>query len=139
MVPLILLALGFGALAYGLSSRVRSRVDDYARSIRAAHEAHRGIREAMDAAPDRWKLAPNLRMIVGGAAAPEQLIRDFDRLGMTLVHAWGMTEMSPIGLTGCVKFPRPSGPRLQIQAMSLTKTAGEDASAVFARSAQTRR
>lgn len=41
MVPLILLVLGFGALAYGLSSRVRSRVDDYARAIRAAHEAHR--------------------------------------------------------------------------------------------------
>ena len=31
-------------------------------------------------------------MIVGGSAAPEQLIRDFDRLGMRLVHAWGMTE-----------------------------------------------
>lgn len=41
MVPLILLALGFGAMAYGLSSRVRSRVDDYARAIRAAHAAHR--------------------------------------------------------------------------------------------------
>ena len=41
MVPLIFLAFGFGALAYGLSSRVRSRVDDYARAIRAAHEAHR--------------------------------------------------------------------------------------------------
>jgi fatty-acyl-CoA synthase len=57
-----------------------------------------GIREALDAAPDRWKLTPGLRMIVGGAAAPEQLIRDFDRLGVSLIHAWGMTEMSPIGL-----------------------------------------
>jgi len=37
-------------------------------------------------------------MVVGGSAAPEQLIRDFDRLGMTLIHAWGMTETSPIGL-----------------------------------------
>ncbi|MBS1123880.1 MAG: long-chain fatty acid--CoA ligase [Deltaproteobacteria bacterium] len=57
-----------------------------------------GIREALDAAPGRWKLQPGLRMIVGGSAAPEQLIRDFDRLGMTLLHAWGMTETSPIGL-----------------------------------------
>jgi fatty-acyl-CoA synthase len=57
-----------------------------------------GIREAMDAAPGRWSLVPGLRMVVGGSAAPEQLIRDFDRLGMTLIHAWGMTEMSPIGL-----------------------------------------
>ncbi|MBC7973473.1 MAG: long-chain fatty acid--CoA ligase [Myxococcales bacterium] len=61
-----------------------------------------GIREAMDAAPERWKLMPGLRMIVGGSAAPEQLIRDFDRLGMTLIHAWGMTEMSPLGLVSRV-------------------------------------
>ena len=61
-----------------------------------------GIREAMDAAPGRWALQPGLRMIVGGSAAPEQLIRDFDRLGMTLIHAWGMTETSPIGLVSRV-------------------------------------
>ena len=57
-----------------------------------------GIREALDASPGKWPLQPGLRMIVGGSAAPEQLIRDFDRLGMTLLHAWGMTETSPIGL-----------------------------------------
>jgi fatty-acyl-CoA synthase len=61
-----------------------------------------GIREALDAAPGTWSLQPGLRMIVGGSAAPEQLIRDFDRLGMTLIHAWGMTEMSPIGLVSRV-------------------------------------
>jgi fatty-acyl-CoA synthase len=61
-----------------------------------------GIREAMDAAPGRWKIQPGLRMIVGGSAAPEQLIRDFDRLGMSLLHAWGMTETSPIGLVSRV-------------------------------------
>jgi fatty-acyl-CoA synthase len=57
------------------------------------------IRDALDAAtPGTWPLRPGLRMIVGGSAAPEQLIRDFDRLGMTIIHAWGMTETSPIGL-----------------------------------------
>jgi len=56
-----------------------------------------GIREALDARPGAWQLQPGLRMVVGGAAAPEQLIRDFDRLGMTLIHAWGMTETSPLG------------------------------------------
>ena len=56
-----------------------------------------GIREALDANPGKWKLQPGLKMIVGGSAAPEQMIRDFDRLGMTLLHAWGMTETSPIG------------------------------------------
>ena len=57
-----------------------------------------GIREALDAHPGKWVLQPGLRMVVGGSAAPEQLIRDFDRLGMTILHAWGMTETSPIGL-----------------------------------------
>ena len=57
-----------------------------------------GIREQLDANPGKWKLQPGLRMVVGGSAAPEQLIRDFDRLGLTLIHAWGMTETSPIGL-----------------------------------------
>ena len=56
-----------------------------------------GIREALDAKPGQYKLQPGLRMVVGGSAAPEQLIRDFDRLGMTLLHAWGMTETSPVG------------------------------------------
>ncbi|HET9619810.1 MAG TPA: long-chain fatty acid--CoA ligase [Kofleriaceae bacterium] len=61
-----------------------------------------GIREALDAEPGRWKLPAGLRMIVGGSAAPEQLIRDFDRLGMQMIHAWGMTEMSPVGLVSRV-------------------------------------
>ena len=50
-----------------------------------------GIREALDAAPGKWQLLPNVQMIVGGAAVPEKLIRDFDRLGLRIVHAWGMT------------------------------------------------
>lgn len=56
-----------------------------------------GIRDALDAQPGRWKLRPGIRMVVGGSAAPEQLIRDFDRQGLTLLHAWGMTETSPVG------------------------------------------
>jgi len=54
-----------------------------------------GIRDALEAQPRA--LQPGVRMIVGGSAAPEKLIRDFDRLGLTLIHAWGMTETSPIG------------------------------------------
>ncbi|HEY5927624.1 MAG TPA: long-chain fatty acid--CoA ligase [Kofleriaceae bacterium] len=56
-----------------------------------------GIRDLLDANPGKYKLQPAIRMIVGGSAAPEQLIRDFDRHGLTLIHAWGMTETSPIG------------------------------------------
>jgi fatty-acyl-CoA synthase len=56
-----------------------------------------GIRDVLDGNPGKYKLQPNVRMVVGGSAAPEQLIRDFDRHGLTLIHAWGMTETSPIG------------------------------------------
>jgi fatty-acyl-CoA synthase len=62
-----------------------------------------GIRDLLDADRARYQLQPNVRMIVGGSAAPEQLIRDFDRHGLTLIHAWGMTETSPIGT--CARIP----------------------------------
>jgi fatty-acyl-CoA synthase len=37
-------------------------------------------------------------MVVGGSAAPPAMIEGFaKRHGITVLHAWGMTEMSPIG------------------------------------------
>src|SRR5450631_1320116 len=36
-------------------------------------------------------------MVVGGSAAPQSLIRGLDKHGMRTLHAWGMTEMSPVG------------------------------------------
>jgi fatty-acyl-CoA synthase len=60
------------------------------------------ILEALDAEPTRWKLPP-MRMIVGGSAAPESLIRGFDRHGQNLIHAWGMTETSPVGTVSRLK------------------------------------
>jgi fatty-acyl-CoA synthase len=56
-----------------------------------------GIGEALDKEPMRWKLHPRLRMVVGGSAVPESLMRTFDHHGITIVHAWGMTETSPLG------------------------------------------
>ena len=41
------------------------------------------------------------RLIIGGAAAPRSLIETYEtRFGLTVCHAWGMTEMSPIGSVG---------------------------------------
>ncbi len=38
------------------------------------------------------------RVIIGGSAAPRSMIDTFkQRYGIDVVHAWGMTEMSPIG------------------------------------------
>lgn len=36
-------------------------------------------------------------LVIGGAAAPRTMIEHFDGLGIRVAHAWGMTEMSPIG------------------------------------------
>ncbi len=37
-------------------------------------------------------------VLIGGSACPEALIRGFqDQFGVEVVHAWGMTETSPIG------------------------------------------
>ncbi|MBB6098949.1 fatty-acyl-CoA synthase [Deinobacterium chartae] len=44
-----------------------------------------------------YDLSAMRKMVVGGSAAPEALIRAFDRLGLYLGHAWGMTETSPLG------------------------------------------
>ncbi|MHA1524516.1 MAG: long-chain-fatty-acid--CoA ligase [Alphaproteobacteria bacterium] len=42
------------------------------------------------------------RVFIGGAACPETIIDAFeDRYGVEVIHAWGMTEMSPIG-SACV-------------------------------------
>lgn len=39
-------------------------------------------------------------LLVGGAAMPRSLIESFEgELGIPVVHAWGMTELSPLGTT----------------------------------------
>ncbi|MFO7927826.1 MAG: long-chain fatty acid--CoA ligase [Halobacteriota archaeon] len=43
-------------------------------------------------------------VIVGGSAAPESMIRWFDDHDVELLHAWGMTEMSPIGSAAHLKY-----------------------------------
>jgi len=59
------------------------------------------------------------KVIVGGAACPRSMIQQFQDLhGVTVKHAWGMTEMSPIG-SMCGLKPEYSGlqgaARLDIQ------------------------
>jgi acyl-CoA synthetase (AMP-forming)/AMP-acid ligase II len=42
-----------------------------------------------------------LRLVtIGGSAAPRAMIEFFQSRGVEVGHAWGMTEMSPIGTTG---------------------------------------
>jgi fatty-acyl-CoA synthase len=50
------------------------------------------------------KLSTTEYMLVGGSACPRALIETYEKdYGLKVVHAWGMTEMSPIGSLGAVK------------------------------------
>jgi fatty-acyl-CoA synthase len=42
-------------------------------------------------------------VVVGGSAAPRSMIEWFDEHDVTLLHAWGMTEMSPLGSVSHLK------------------------------------
>jgi fatty-acyl-CoA synthase len=57
-----------------------------------------GILQLLDAEPKRFDLSSLRSMIVGGSAAPRAMIEGFEqRHGLHVTHAWGMTEMSPLG------------------------------------------
>ncbi|GAB7119219.1 long-chain fatty acid--CoA ligase [Natrinema sp. JCM 9743] len=42
-------------------------------------------------------------IIVGGSAAPKSMVEWFDTQGVEVLHAWGMTEMAPIGSVSHLK------------------------------------
>jgi fatty-acyl-CoA synthase len=49
---------------------------------------------------------PDLKMVVcGGSAMPRSMIQAFLAMGCEARHAWGMTEMSPIGTLAALKPP----------------------------------
>jgi fatty-acyl-CoA synthase len=49
---------------------------------------------------------PHLKFVVcGGSAMPRSMIQAFVDMGVTVRHAWGMTEMSPLGTLAALKPP----------------------------------
>jgi fatty-acyl-CoA synthase len=50
------------------------------------------------------------RTVIGGSACPPAMIRAFkDQYGVTVLHAWGMTEMSPLGTVCTLKLHQMAG------------------------------
>jgi len=46
----------------------------------------------------QWDISSIRCIPIGGSAAPKTLIQDFDKkYGAYMLHAWGMTEMTPLG------------------------------------------
>lgn len=52
---------------------------------------------ALDAEPHRWDLSRLNRLIVGGAAVPRSMLEGYDKHGLEVIQAWGMTELAPLG------------------------------------------
>ncbi len=58
------------------------------------------------------KLSTLKRVAIGGSACPRAMIEKFeDDYGVEVMHAWGMTEMSPLGTLGSFKAGMESLPR----------------------------
>jgi fatty-acyl-CoA synthase len=69
-----------------------------------------GILAQLDAHPKKWDISRLRQMVVGGSAAPPAMIDGFQkRHGLTVLHAWGMTETNPMGSVARVKQSLEAG------------------------------
>jgi fatty-acyl-CoA synthase len=67
-----------------------------------------GVLQAIKAGQvDPSTLSTLERIICGGSALPEALMRGYDELGVLTIHGWGMTETSPVGTIATVKSTVP--------------------------------
>ncbi len=48
-------------------------------------------------AENRLRFSTLKRVVIGGSACPPAMMRRLEALGVEVLHAWGMTEMSPLG------------------------------------------
>jgi fatty-acyl-CoA synthase len=60
-----------------------------------------GVLERLDACPGVHDLRALRTIVIGGAAAPESLVRGLEeRHGIRVLTSWGMTEIAPVGTLG---------------------------------------
>ncbi|HET6579696.1 MAG TPA: long-chain fatty acid--CoA ligase [Gemmatimonadales bacterium] len=60
-----------------------------------------GVLEVLDACPGVYDLSAMRTIVIGGAAAPEALVRGLEeRHGLRVATSWGMTEIAPVGTIG---------------------------------------
>jgi fatty-acyl-CoA synthase len=51
----------------------------------------------------KYDVSSITRIVCGGSAAPRSLIEAYQKLGLNILHAWGMTEMTPLGTVALVR------------------------------------
>jgi fatty-acyl-CoA synthase len=72
------------------------------------------ILDALEKESSRWEVASGLRVLIGGAAAPESMLRRFDKFGIQAIQAWGMTETSPVATVSSLKRGMEAWPEEEI-------------------------
>ncbi|MBW8468473.1 MAG: fatty-acid--CoA ligase [Thiobacillus sp.] len=71
------------------------------------------------------KFSTMRRTITGGSACPPAMMSAFeDTFGVQVIHAWGMTELSPIGTVGILKGPQLTLPVEQRRAIQAKQGRG---------------
>ena len=59
------------------------------------------------------------RTVIGGSACPPAMLKTFEEVyGVRVIHAWGMTELSPLGTVGALKahhIGMPAEQRYEVQ------------------------
>ncbi|HEX2651200.1 MAG TPA: long-chain fatty acid--CoA ligase [Burkholderiales bacterium] len=59
--------------------------------------------QLIESDPKKYALPPRMKMLVGGAAVPEALIRAYAKHGAEIRQGWGMTETSPVASIAYLK------------------------------------
>jgi acyl-CoA synthetase (AMP-forming)/AMP-acid ligase II len=62
-----------------------------------------GVLSALEQNPSRWNFPSPVRILCGGTAPPERLIRTLDKHGLHILHLWGMTETTPLATVARLK------------------------------------
>jgi len=69
---------------------------------------------------NKLKLSTVKYAVIGGSAAPPAMIEAFDRdFGIEVLHAWGMSEMSPLGTVNHPKFKHAGLPAPEMMTLRL--------------------
>ncbi len=79
-----------------------------------------GILAMLDADPKKFDLSAIRAMVIGGSAAPASLIDGFKkRHDLSVQHAWGMTETSPLGTVSRTKRAQAdASPEVKLAALA---------------------
>jgi fatty-acyl-CoA synthase len=62
-----------------------------------------GLLDELERNPGKWKFDWPVEILCGGAAPPLEMIRRLDQFGLHVVHAWGMTETTPLATVSRLK------------------------------------